>query len=61
MHFRHHSLLIAINNHEALTFWKSIETTIIHTNHHDLLKLIIKESLLTGSAMKSIVDVMVMK
>ena len=28
MHRRHHCLLIAINknNHEALTFWKSIET-----------------------------------
>ena len=30
-------------------------------NDHDLLKLIIEENLLTGSAMKSIVDVMVMK
>ena len=30
-------------------------------NDHDLLKLIIKENLLTGSAMKMIVDVMVMK
>ena len=57
MHSRHHCLfLIAINNnnHEALTFLQYIEDKNTYIARTFRSEIIIIESLLTGSAMKSI-------